>query len=585
MKLINALPFICGDLRTQIARGGLGELPARVARPARRGIRRRPRDAIPGARARCTNGSICNYRAAVRTPAQRLWRVVSMVRYRFFLYAGLLPYLLGAAWAWAIAGTFDAPVFWSGLSGVVLAVIGVEAFNEYFDARMGTDRVFNPADLPPISDGVFWCGVVAFAAALAVGLYLALHVGWPIVVFAILGGMAAIFYEAPPIRWCYRGLGETVIALSYGPWMVLGSLYLHTQSAVVGRLRGVARAGTAHHVARGRQRDPRLPPGSARRQAQPRRAPRPRAAASCCISRSPRRGLAVAIVGVARRRVSHAALQRRSRFRCSSRARCAARGTYTTPRAFVPAIRAIVACYAAGVLLFTLGIVVQRLVPVTLRIDTFGAPIFVSWQLTRDCDLACLHCCTESAPGKRLRRRARRGRSDARRGRDRRGARALRHAVRRRADDRPALLGHRRNPRAAPASTSRSRPTASVSTPRWRAVSRRCRSARSRSASTATRRKSTSGSAPAASLARAHAACRAVREAGLPLEVTFAPTRINIHEAGAVIARARELGAFRFNSGQLMRLGTAARLWHKLEPTPAQYDAFRETLAAHAADH
>ena len=34
-----------------------------------------------------------------------------------------------------------------------------------------------------------------------------------------------------------------------------------------------------------------------------------------------------------------------------------ARGTYTTPRAFVPAIRAIVACYAAGVLLFTLGIV------------------------------------------------------------------------------------------------------------------------------------------------------------------------------------------------------------------------------------
>ena len=76
-----------------------------------------------------------------------------MVRYRFFLYAGLLPYLLGAAWAYAVAGAFDAPVFWSGLAGVVLAVIGVEAFNEYFDSRMGTDRVFNPDDLPPMSDG------------------------------------------------------------------------------------------------------------------------------------------------------------------------------------------------------------------------------------------------------------------------------------------------------------------------------------------------------------------------------------------------------------------------------------------------
>ena len=85
------------------------------------------------------------------SPAHRLLAVCSMVRYRFFLYAGLLPYRLGAAWAYATTGTLDGPIFWSGLAGVVLAVIGVEAFNEYFDSRMGTDRVFNPADLPPMS--------------------------------------------------------------------------------------------------------------------------------------------------------------------------------------------------------------------------------------------------------------------------------------------------------------------------------------------------------------------------------------------------------------------------------------------------
>ena len=94
-----------------------------------------------------------------------MWRIASLVRYRFFLSAGLLPYLLGAAWAYAMAGAFDATLFWSGLGGVVLAVIGVECFNEYFDARKGTDRVIKPADLPQISEGVFWCGVVAFAAA------------------------------------------------------------------------------------------------------------------------------------------------------------------------------------------------------------------------------------------------------------------------------------------------------------------------------------------------------------------------------------------------------------------------------------
>ena len=158
-----------------------------------------------------------------------LLRVFTLVRYRFFLYAGLLPYLLGAAWAHAIAGTFDAALFWSGFGGVVLSVIGVEAFNEYFDARMGTDRVFNPEDVPPIARAVFWIGCIAFAAALAVGVHLAVNVGWPVLAFALVGGAAAIFYEAPPIRWSYRGLGEIMIALSYGPWMVLGSLYLHTR--------------------------------------------------------------------------------------------------------------------------------------------------------------------------------------------------------------------------------------------------------------------------------------------------------------------------------------------------------------------
>jgi 1,4-dihydroxy-2-naphthoate octaprenyltransferase len=162
------------------------------------------------------------------SPAHRLLSIFSMVRYRFFLYAGLLPYGLGAAWAYASTGGLDAPIFWSGLLGVVLAVIGVEAFNEYFDSRMGTDRVFNPDDLPPMSSGIMWLGIAAFAGALAVGIYLTVRGGWPILAFALLGGMAAIFYVAPPIRWAYRGLGELVIALSYGPWMVLGSVYLYT---------------------------------------------------------------------------------------------------------------------------------------------------------------------------------------------------------------------------------------------------------------------------------------------------------------------------------------------------------------------
>src|SRR5262249_56065493 len=143
----------------------------------------------------CLSGRSKDGVPASRSLPRRLLAVCSMVRYRFFLYAGLLPYLLGAAWAYAIAGAFDAPAFWSGLAGVVLAVIGVEAFNEYFDSRMGTDRVFNPADLPPMGDGVLWLGVAAFACAFAVGVYLTLRGRSPLPPFPLVGGAAAIFYE------------------------------------------------------------------------------------------------------------------------------------------------------------------------------------------------------------------------------------------------------------------------------------------------------------------------------------------------------------------------------------------------------
>lgn len=155
-------------------------------------------------------------------------KVVSVVRYRFFLYAGLLPYCLGASWAYGVDKTFQSGVFWLGLLGLFLAVVGVESFNEYFDAKMGTDRVFNPDADEHVPDWTFHLGIAAFSSAAAIGLFLARQGGWPIVLYMLLGGAAAVWYVGPPIRWVYRGLGETVIGLSYGPWMTLGSLHLHT---------------------------------------------------------------------------------------------------------------------------------------------------------------------------------------------------------------------------------------------------------------------------------------------------------------------------------------------------------------------
>lgn len=211
------------------------------------------------------------------------------------------------------------------------------------------------------------------------------------------------------------------------------------------------------------------------------------------------------------------------------------------------------------------------------RIDLLAAPLLVSWQITRDCDLCCLHCCTESAPGKRLP--------------DELGAdEALRVADEIIALGVPYVMLCGGEPLVVPhfldlaEKLGRAGVHLKIETNGQRfdeAVAQRLARLPIRSvqisldgdteATYATQR-------VGASLQAAHAACRTVRAAGMPLEVTFAPTRINLHEAGQVIERARSFGAFRFNTGRLMRIGTAARLWDRLEPSEGDYAAFRGLL-------
>ena len=211
------------------------------------------------------------------------------------------------------------------------------------------------------------------------------------------------------------------------------------------------------------------------------------------------------------------------------------------------------------------------------RIDTLRAPLVVSWQLTRDCDLCCLHCCTESAPGKRLRDEL-----DA-------GA-AMRVTEELIANDVPYVMLCGGEPLVVPhflqlaealgradialkIETNGQKLDAETVDRLARLPIRSIQVSLDGDTEAVYQRQR-----PGASLAKAHAACRAVHSAGLPLEITFAPTRHNLHEAVQVLERAKELGAFRFNTGRLMRIGTAARLWDALEPTADHWAAFRRML-------
>lgn len=211
------------------------------------------------------------------------------------------------------------------------------------------------------------------------------------------------------------------------------------------------------------------------------------------------------------------------------------------------------------------------------HIDTLSAPLLVSWQLTRDCDLACLHCCTESAPRKPLPDEL-----DA--------DEAMRIADEIIAEQVPYVMLCGGEPLIVPhfftlaerlgaagiqlkIETNGQRFDEATAERLARLPIRSIQISLDGDTQETYARQRIHGS-----LAAAHDACRAVRRAGLPLEITFAPSRLNIHEAEAVVERARALGAFRFNTGALMRIGTAARHWDRLQPSAAEYRAFTAML-------
>jgi len=213
----------------------------------------------------------------------------------------------------------------------------------------------------------------------------------------------------------------------------------------------------------------------------------------------------------------------------------------------------------------------------THAIDRLGAPLFVSWQITRDCDLCCLHCCTESAPGKRLPDEL--DAEEAMRVADQIVALGVPYVML--CGGEPLVVPH--FPALAERlggagvqlkiETNGHRLDDAIAARLARLPIRSIQISLDGDTDETYARQRVGGS-----LAAAHAACRTVRRHGMPLEVTFAPTRINVHEVEAVIERARALGAFRFNTGRLMRLGTAARQWNRLELDEAGWNDFRALL-------
>lgn len=155
-----------------------------------------------------------------------------------FLLASGIPVLLGTAVAFAQQGQIKFLLFMLALLGCMLLHAGANVANNYYDWLFGADGL-KPSEI--LSGGILlvhsgqmqaeklrklYRGL--YIAAFVCGVIIAQYVGYVALLIGILGLVLGHGYTAPPTRFSYRGWGELVTGITFGPLTVLGSYYAQT---------------------------------------------------------------------------------------------------------------------------------------------------------------------------------------------------------------------------------------------------------------------------------------------------------------------------------------------------------------------
>ena len=158
-----------------------------------------------------------------------------------FTSASLLPIFVVGAY---FLGQGDVAVSWSvfGLTllGILLAHLGVNVFNDYFDFKDGTDEA-NTEYFQQVSggsraielglitlNGTRKLGIILTLLAMVIGGIILMQVHpsnfSDVIQFALAGLFLGFFYTARPLRLvARRGLGEITIFLCFGPLLTMGT--------------------------------------------------------------------------------------------------------------------------------------------------------------------------------------------------------------------------------------------------------------------------------------------------------------------------------------------------------------------------
>jgi 1,4-dihydroxy-2-naphthoate octaprenyltransferase len=163
----------------------------------------------------------------------RIWLMAARPR---TLPAAVAPVLVGTAAAVQWAG--ELPRVWAFLAALVGSIfiqIGANLANDYSDARRGADTADRLGPVRVTSTGlvtpqrVLRATWIAFAVAIACGIYLTVVAGIVILLVGALSIAAGVLYTGGPRPYGYAGLGEVFVFLFFGLVAVNGSYYVQLE--------------------------------------------------------------------------------------------------------------------------------------------------------------------------------------------------------------------------------------------------------------------------------------------------------------------------------------------------------------------
>jgi MoaA/NifB/PqqE/SkfB family radical SAM enzyme len=216
--------------------------------------------------------------------------------------------------------------------------------------------------------------------------------------------------------------------------------------------------------------------------------------------------------------------------------------------------------------------------------EDLGAPLYVAWQITNECNLACLHCIEESGPGKAFKDELTTEEAYA----------VIDQLVK---AEVPYVSFSGGEPMVRPdfwgmvERITKGGVGLKVETNGHYLTEENCK--RFKDLGVKAVQVSIDGGSPASfNKMRVHGrfetaidGIRRLRAAGVPVEVNFVPAKFNIKEIGQTVDLAASLGAYSFYTGKIMYTGNAVRTWSITAPDEADYPEYFATLKTKADEY